>query len=84
MNKNKKRINILIKRKGLFEETKKKGIRRISKEGEKSLNNLIFDSVEDILKGLKEQMDISGKRVLDEEIVKSFIEEKESKEDFDY
>jgi hypothetical protein len=84
MDKNKRKVNTLIKRKGLFEETKKKGIRRISKEGEKSLNNLIFDSVEDIWKGLKEQMDVLGKKILDEDVVESFIKNREKKEEYDY
>lgn len=84
MDKNIKKVNTLIKRKGLFDSLKLLRIRRVSKRGEESLKNLIFDSVNDILIGLKEQMDISGKKILDEEVVKSFIKNKDKEEDFDY
>jgi hypothetical protein len=84
MNKSKKRVNALINRKGLFREIKEKGINRVSKKAEELLEGLVFESVEKMLEGLKEEMEISGKRILDEDVIKSFIKNRDKKEEFDY
>jgi hypothetical protein len=84
MNKSKKRVNALINRKGLFREIKEKGINRVSKKAEELLEGLVFESMEKMLEGLKEEMEISGKRILDEDVIKSFIKNRDKKEEFDY
>lgn len=84
MDKNKKRVNALIKRKGLSREIKEKGIKRVSKKAEELLDNLVFESIEKLLEGLKEEMEILGKRILDEEVLESFIKNRNKKEEFDY
>ena len=84
MDYNSKRVNALIKRKGLVKELRERGIKRISSEGERELNKLIFDCFEKIFLGLKEEMEVSGKRVLDKGIVEGFIAVKNKKEEIDY
>jgi hypothetical protein len=84
MNKDKKKINVLIKRKGLFQEARKNGISRISKKGEVMLDDLILNSIENIFLGVKEQMDVLGKKILNEDVVESFIKNREKKEEYDY
>lgn len=84
MENNKKLVNTLIKRKGLMEELKKRGINRVSREGEDALNLFFLDYFEKTFLGLKEEMEVSGKRVLDKWVVQGFIEEKNKEEEIDY
>jgi len=84
MKKNVITINELIKRKGLIKMIREKGIKRISKEGEGLLNTFIFEDLENFLDGMKNEMDVRGKRVLDREIVESFINNKNKNEEINY
>jgi len=84
MDKNDKKVNRLIKRKGFIELVREKGINRISKRAEKLVNFLFIDYLNKTLNELKVEMEISGKRVLDEEVVENFLKYRDKKEDFDY
>ena len=84
MDKNEKSNNILIKRKGLIKIMRKRGIKRISKGGEEILDHFILNEIETMLNGLKNEMDVKGKRILDKEVIESFIKKGEKKEEVDY
>ncbi len=84
MEKNKKKINSLIKRKGLVNSLKNFGIKRLSRKGEESLNRLIHNELEEIFLGLKDMMSVLGKMVLDEEVVDFYEKSRNEKEEVDY
>jgi hypothetical protein len=84
MVKNKELVNALIKKNNLKMLLGSVGIQRISSN---SLNLLIEKFGEDILifcNLLKEQMNVSGKRILDEKCIGQVLESLKFGEDIDY
>lgn len=84
MQKNNKKVNSLIKKKGFVELMKEHGIKRTSKKGEKILKEILFEDLNKFLEDLKDKMSILGKRVLDEEVLLSYEKDKNRKEEVDY
>lgn len=85
MDKNIKTINELIKRKGFVKLVREKRIKDNSKKcGAQFGFFIFFEYFNKTLKGLKEEMQISGKRVLDEKVVKSFLNGRDKKGEINY
>ena len=84
MDKKLKKVNTLIKRKGLVNSLRKAGIKRISKNAEQGLNLFFLNYFEHVFLGLKEEMEILGKRVFDEKVLDSFISNQNKEEEIDY
>ncbi|MEK6893761.1 MAG: histone-like protein [Nanoarchaeota archaeon] len=64
MNKSKKKLNTLIKRKNLIQMLKANGIKRTNKEALEFMENLIKENLINTLQFAKQNMEIHGRKTL--------------------
>ena len=73
MIKNKEKANALIKRSNLVLEMKKQGIRRTSKDSILLLEKYLNDFLQDMLKMLKQEIIINGRKTLKKEDISNVL-----------
>lgn len=77
MEKNKIKTNALIKRGNLIKELREGGIERANIKAVLSIEKYFKDSLENIIKALKEEIDIQGRKTLKKEDVEKVLSKKQ-------
>lgn len=82
MKKNKKKDNILIKRK-IVEEMKKFGIKRVNASSLKFLDEYILNELKRLFRNLKEELVVKGKKTLNKEDIEMVLQTMKEEEGFE-
>lgn len=84
MDKKKREINTLIKRKNLIKLLNSAGIKRIAPQALIFLENKFKKDILDFCLILKQELEVSGKKTLEKKDIKNLMKSQQSPEDLDY